>query len=499
MPLLPRLHLALQDLPLLSSIPLLLPSIIHNFTRRQLAKPWVSFLTLLPILVVLNRILVPDTSQTPGATLFAPTSSHRPYLYTTPTTTVMPAFASVARARELRHLTAQLLHTRPLFQLVVGPPSTGKTTLISQVLGQRVYPNATKGDLLFHPIHLNLRSLDVTSPHVMRNALWKAGEALREVGGVRGEGLMRLAERLWAGQSKMAMGQEGGGIVKGLEFLAEGLVTREDGGKPVVLVVDEAGELRNLKERDFETWRSLLKFCVRMSKEEGRMHVVFTTSDSNYHDWMPRESAHYNTIFLGDLPKEEAKSFYDGLVAALPDPDKRILLEKVDFEDVFDLTGGRMMFIESYVNDVAQFGPIKKATDFRPVANALDRLLILLSGPHGFLDARALLRLFRTLVTHPNYLDFHDLVTQFGCDAVDEMIRLKLVMYRPLQPANLAEVFARDLMPVPGFAVVEPLGRPDVKAMEALIARIDGAKVKPVQNGDPEFHSGPFRPVKLEK
>jgi hypothetical protein len=110
------------------------------------------------------------------------------------------------------------------------------------------------------------------------------------------------------------------------------------------------------------------------------MHIIFTSSDSFFANWLKKRKAtflsqlrktldlmttipiissgvnptHFNTLVVGDLPREEAYNYFLHVVENHPYLSKqnKNRLESINFEIPFRMTGGRMFFIQQYVNQV---------------------------------------------------------------------------------------------------------------------------------------------------
>ena len=75
------------------------------------------------------------------------------------------------REDEVRLLTEKL-RGPPLFTILIGPPSTGKTALARHVL-ESTFPNGTN---MFHSIFMNLRGVQITSKQDLVEAMREAAE-----------------------------------------------------------------------------------------------------------------------------------------------------------------------------------------------------------------------------------------------------------------------------------------------------------------------------------
>src|SRR5437763_14340733 len=101
------------------------------------------------------------------------------------------------------------------------------------------------------------------------------------------------------------------------------------------------------------------------------MHVVFTTRDSLFEQWLVNKhgsyifvspltarktpdiglpATHYKTVVLGDLTKKEVYDYFCHKVDALSVEEQDLFrVDKENFEHVYHLTGGNMLFINDYI------------------------------------------------------------------------------------------------------------------------------------------------------
>ena len=64
-------------------------------------------------------------------------------------------------------------------------------------------------------------------------------------------------------------------------------------------------------------------------------------------------ASHFQQLVLCDLSMKQAHAYFLSLIQNVPEDIQTLLGKDIEtFETVFHITGGRMYFIESYVNDV---------------------------------------------------------------------------------------------------------------------------------------------------
>ena len=64
---------------------------------------------------------------------------------------------------------------------------------------------------------------------------------------------------------------------------------------------------------------------------------------------------HFQKIVLGDLPKSEAFKFFEDRVEQLPAQFRKLFnTDLATFDEIFKITGGRMLLIEQYLIEAGQ-------------------------------------------------------------------------------------------------------------------------------------------------
>ena len=60
---------------------------------------------------------------------------------------------------------------------------------------------------------------------------------------------------------------------------------------------------------------------------------------------------------MGDLPKAEAYKYFEyALSSKYPAAQRELFPSEADFDKVFDITGGRMMYIDQFIETVSMTG-----------------------------------------------------------------------------------------------------------------------------------------------
>lgn len=373
-----------------------------------------------------------------------------------------------------------LFNEPPKFTVVLGPPSSGKTALVRHVATQ-LFRDKTP---MFHPIFIDLRGVDVASKDMFKRALIRETFSAKLKDAFWKKHLAGIEFDMKQLKIQAKLTEDSSSAPENVGEIFDAVMNQvptssvSHGARLPILVVDEANELRKLGEKDRETLESFLRFVVKCTKQEQRLHVVFTSSDSFFQEWLSRDqgvdSNHFDVLVVGDLTKAEAYQYYlnrlDNDVAL----EKRELFGRTeeDFDRVYHLTGGRMYFIRNYVLQICRMGPIQSALDFMMVSNAMTFLQRELIYPTIF-STEQVLEVFKMLTSSKSgYLDYLEVIAHFkDKKVVEEMIHRNILHFRP--KSN----FARDLQPTPEYAVVTASGHPSLRAMEQLIKKGDRKSV----------------------
>ena len=117
------------------------------------------------------------------------------------------------------------------------------------------------------------------------------------------------------------------------------------GAKAPIFIIDEANELGAVtKDRDGnESLYNFFKWLVLNTKEQNRFHVLLSSSDSFFHLWVSKYigTTWYETYVIGDLPKQDAKLFWEALLKK-----QDISHPLPDFETIYSVCKGNMFLIE---------------------------------------------------------------------------------------------------------------------------------------------------------
>lgn len=186
------------------------------------------------------------------------------------------------RTKEIQQITTSLSFEMPQITVMLGPPSSGKTALMRHVIEQK-----DNNSPLFHPIRINLRAVDIAAQDSLYTSI------LEQVCTEKSMffGLVKSFEISIPGTISMTSRfhlRKPSNLIELLNVVKSQFrpFSVMHGTRPVVLVVDEANEFKNLKNKD--DLKTFLRFAVEVSKEESKCHVVLTSSDSFFESWLEK-------------------------------------------------------------------------------------------------------------------------------------------------------------------------------------------------------------------
>ena len=195
-----------------------------------------------------------------------------------------PAFSQsfFNRVKEVDQITTRLSSKKPKLTVMLGPPSSGKTALMRHIIEQK-----DNGAPLFHPLRIDLRAVDIAAHDSLYSAIldqvskpeWTLSQKVKSVK-LQAPGDVALTANF--------RDQKPSNLIELLKRVKSQFRPGNiwHGERPVVLVVDEANELKNLKNKD--DLKTFLRFAVEVSKQESKCHVVFTSSDSFFEYWLEK-------------------------------------------------------------------------------------------------------------------------------------------------------------------------------------------------------------------
>ncbi|KAA1130564.1 hypothetical protein PGTUg99_023068 [Puccinia graminis f. sp. tritici] len=358
------------------------------------------------------------------------------------------------------------LKSDPQLTLILGPPSSGKTALARHVASQ-TRPDGTPE---FHPLTVNLRAVDRFHDGSFLRAFVRNGIRAAEIDPFWERpfrGFDDLARVLYSNPpqdvpSSLMAAEVFNELAHRLQPLS--YYTRESVRAPV-LIIDEANHFRKMSDKAIMTF---LDFAVRMTTKEKKMHIIMTSSDSFFLEWIGRciNPTYLDWFVLGDMTRDEAHRYF--LHALETDcrlsEEKKAMLGSVDSDTIYRLTGGRPIFIESYIRQVHQSGFFVDPLRFQPVRQAYGCMFNSLGDEPKTYGKAETLAVSSLLVNSPgHHTSYGNLAIKLGLPVVEEMFERNFLQYRP------PSTFSRDLDPSPHETIVTAQSQPCLRAMEWFV------------------------------
>ncbi|CAH1763088.1 13555_t:CDS:2, partial [Entrophospora sp. SA101] len=199
---------------------------------------------------------------------------------------------------------------------------------------------------------------------------------------------------------------------------------------PPILFIDEANmfsQLGSSKEGEV-LLKSILNWVVVNTKEKRRFHVVLTSSDSFFFNWIVKllHIPHATPYVVGDLSREEAEEYF---------------LKCMSFINMCKELRGK-------------FDRIHRMTDydFSVYESEYNRLICVKAEDQGFVLE-------------------NDLIEAIGPDQVNSLIDHNYLHRRPTRR------FANDIIgPPAGEVILTAMNQPSVRAMERILSKVSSRK-----------------------
>ncbi|CAI2179359.1 1653_t:CDS:2 [Funneliformis geosporum] len=360
------------------------------------------------------------------------------------------------------------------------PPSTGKTALIHEV--------TSKGD--FNPLFINCREGQFDTPKRIYDSISSQFEPffkkytdlfkkLIEQGEVSD---IQLKVNTFGGDPFSERVITSNDVSKLLDGIGNALPnwTRWDGYKvpPPILVIDEANMFSQLcvAEEGKVLLKSILNWMVVNTKEKGRFHVVLTSSDSFFFDWIENLLLipHATPYVVGDLSKEEAKEYFEKQV-----------LPRYELEGKFDrvrrITGTRMLIIDRYVKEYQNYDGKFEHSDFSIYESEYDKLKrglypknLRYSDKHNppLWKDYDLIKTMEAIVKAEDqgYILEDDLIKAIGFEQVESLVEYNFLHRRPTMR------FANDIDSPKKNPILTAMNQPSVRAMEQVLSEVTSNK-----------------------
>ncbi|RHZ81082.1 hypothetical protein Glove_123g45 [Diversispora epigaea] len=368
------------------------------------------------------------------------------------------------RKRELTEFTEALSSPRPRIHVLLGPPNSGKTTLVQQVVDK----------LPFKPLFFDCRGGIFSTPTNMYYAIINQFYPYFKQLSVSSPSLKVDTRNIFKRKSEINA-QDVIGLLRRISdpLLKWAQIEKEPAP---ILIIDEANMLKLLGDSSELALTSLLTWLVKNSIQDQRFHVVLTTSDPLFLNWIQNilNISHLTPYVVGDLSKEDAEEYFDTYL--LPQFDSEISSElKGKFDEVSKVTGTRMYVIEKFVEEYKYHkGEIEKFSMFEQEFNRL-KFGLEYEKPkkiHKFeekplWDGDDLRDTLKEIVEKNNeFIYTNDLVLQIGEVKVNSLLEHNFLHLRPTQRFTY-DIDNLDVSKV--GSILTPTNRPLAYAMEYIL------------------------------
>ncbi|RGB41810.1 P-loop containing nucleoside triphosphate hydrolase protein [Rhizophagus diaphanus] len=393
------------------------------------------------------------------------------------------------RKREIANFKNAFNTKRPDLHIIVGPPSTGKTTLIKQVVQSSKY--------LFNPIFINLRNGQFDTPQRVYDSIYsqfnpffnKYKSLLKNIFGEKFSLEYTDFNLLYRFNNKYRE-KTSDDVRILLEKISNYLPNWDFWHNyqipSPILIIDEAHLLNQLGYKDKSLLKLILNWFVLNSKERERFHIVLTSSDSFFFTWLAEvlNIPHVKPYIIGDLTNQEAEEYFEKY--ALPQYECKELSGK--FNQIRKITGTRILIINKYINEykiyrndemkfkINRFSVYE--SEYRKLNYGLYpnrynfRFLDKLNPP--FWKDVDLIKVMNAIVKAENqgYIIEDDLIKEIGAEKVYSFIDYNFLHRR------LTTRFTYDIIDPPNKIILTAMNQPSVCAMKQVLSEIAEEKKK---------------------
>ncbi|CAB5361608.1 unnamed protein product [Rhizophagus irregularis] len=348
---------------------------------------------------------------------------------------------------------------QPDIHVVIGPPSTGKTALIRQVV--------QSSKCLFKPIFINLCNGQFDIPQRVYDSIYSQFNPFFN----KYKSLLKnnFVKKLC------------------LEYTDFNLLNRfnnryrEKTSDDVRILLEKITNLLNqLGHKDKSLLKLILNWFVLNSKERERFHIVLTSSDSFFFTWLTEclNTLHVKPYIIGDLTNQEAEEYFEK--HAFHQYGCKELSGK--FNQIRKITGTRIFIINKYINEYKIYrndGIKFKANRFSVYESEYNKLnhgLYPDSYNFRFLDKLNpplwndvdLIKVMNEIVKAENqgYIFENDLIKEIGAEKVYSLIDYNFLHHR------LTTRFTYDIIDPPNKIILTAMNQPSVCAMKQVLSEI---------------------------
>ncbi|CAB4403887.1 unnamed protein product [Rhizophagus irregularis] len=242
-----------------------------------------------------------------------------------------------------------------------------------------------------------------------------------------------------------------------------------------ILVIDEANSLNRLGYSSAEgevLLKTFLDWLVLNTKQTNRFHVVLTSSDSFFFNWIVYHLyvLHATSYVVGDLSKKEAEEYFEKHV--LPKNECKELEGK--FDHIRKITGTRILIIDKYVKEYKNSNGKLRNSEFSVYESEYLKLIRgLYPTDEKYADKRNIplwtnsdfIKTMEALVKAENqgYILEDDLINVIGSNQVDSLVDYNFLYRR--QNSR----FAYDIIKPSDKIILTAMNQPSLRAMKRLL------------------------------
>ncbi|CAB5388789.1 unnamed protein product [Rhizophagus irregularis] len=340
-----------------------------------------------------------------------------------------PGKTFFSRKRELTEFKKVFNYEVPRINVILGPPNTGKTTLVREVVSRDN----------FKPLFIDCRGGHFNTPTCLYNSLICQFDSFFNY---------ELSER--NGYSEKTAKDTIELLNTIGDFFLSWSSWKGQNEQLPILIIDEVNKFSQL---------------------------VLITSDSLFLDWITQmlDISHVTPYVVGDLSRDEAEEFFEKHV--LPRHDSKVRKElEGKFNHISEFTGTRMFIINQFVDEYEiHKGDFEK---FSVYQQEYDRLICglypealnlanLARNTHAPLWNKSdFIETIEAIVkSHKKIILEHDLVKLIGKSKVDSLLKYKFLYKRPTNN------FVNDIINPPNKPILTPMNQPSMYAMKNLLLR----------------------------
>ena len=407
-----------------------------------------------------------------------------------------------------------VLNSTPQISLFLGPPNSGKTTLLQHVLSQMV--QSWQRPVL----HLDLRGVSFHTPEELYRVLAKEspGWLHRMHAGLPNVSVKaNVKEPFGCGADfevdlfqktieTVAVGKDNSADKLNVVFDAidRALPARSLlwGKNNPVLFIDEANRLKvllqdNPKEGN-KVLSTLFEWLVQKTKQQNRFHVMLGSSSSFFHLWVSRymQQGQYESYVIGDLTREEAKRYWEEQILTQPDWKE---CQSPNFKMAYEVCGGNIMYLRKFALQWKLNRGQLQCEEFSLVRQENMRLYRACNTPDYFARTfmqwyedpesvgkkpvlwtkELFLEIAQRLVSSPEgFLAYEPLCDEFNEDVINSLIKYHLLHLRPNKE------FGYDLPSAPKNAAVVTAMSPSARYAMKLLLQEHGVLPTPTEESE---------------